>query len=99
MWLKRFDDRLGDTYYAVRRGDGREQLDARLADLERALEAGRTSPAASTASPTSATCRGFCAAQERLDVELDAFPALADWLERLGALPAIAAERELVAAL
>ena len=39
LWLQRFDDRLGDAYYAARRGDGREQLDARLADLESALEA------------------------------------------------------------
>src|SRR6185503_11183155 len=39
LWLQRFDDRLGDAYYAARRGDGREALDERLAELERALEA------------------------------------------------------------
>ncbi len=37
-------------------------------------------------------------ATERLDVHLDPFQALADWLERLAARPAVAAERELVAA-
>ena len=35
LWLNRFDDRLGDAYYAARRGDeGRAQLDERLAELE-----------------------------------------------------------------
>ena len=42
LWLQRFDDRLGDAYYAARRGDGREQLDARLADLEARSRRGRT---------------------------------------------------------
>src|SRR2546421_632184 len=39
LWLDRFDDRLGDAYYALRRGEGPEQLDAGLAELDRALEA------------------------------------------------------------
>jgi glutathione S-transferase len=34
-----------------------------------------------------------------MDVALEPFPALADWLERLGERPSIAAESELVAAL
>src|SRR4051812_50215373 len=33
LWLERFDDRLGRAYYAARRGDGREELDARLAGV------------------------------------------------------------------
>jgi GST-like protein len=37
-------------------------------------------------------------ATERLGVSLEPFPALRDWLERLSERPAIAAERELVAA-
>ena len=37
-------------------------------------------------------------AQERLEVELDGFAALAEWVERLSARPAIGAERELAAA-
>ena len=41
LWLERFDDRLGRAYYAVRRGaeGAQEELAARLADLDRALEA------------------------------------------------------------
>src|SRR5205823_12011349 len=39
LWLERFDDRLGDAYYAVRRGGSRDELDVRLAELGRALEA------------------------------------------------------------
>src|SRR6187549_2858149 len=39
LWLERFDDRLGDSYYAVRRGEPREALDAKLAEIERTLEA------------------------------------------------------------
>ena len=38
LWLDRFDDRLGDAYYALRRGEDPEQLDAKLAELDRALE-------------------------------------------------------------
>src|ERR671925_1730971 len=35
LWLDRFDVRLGDAYYAARRGDGRDELDARLGELDR----------------------------------------------------------------
>jgi glutathione S-transferase len=38
-------------------------------------------------------------AQDMLGVDVERFTNLADWLERLLARPAIAAERELVAAL
>src|SRR2546429_1355156 len=39
LWLDRFDDRLGDAYYALRRGGGPEEPDAGPAELDRALEA------------------------------------------------------------
>src|SRR5919202_3828095 len=38
LWLDRFDARLGDDYYALRRGRESE-LDARLAQFDRALRA------------------------------------------------------------
>jgi len=49
--------------------------------------------------PYYALRRGDEGARERMEVSLDPFPALADWVERLGERPSIAAESELVAAL
>jgi glutathione S-transferase len=97
LWLQRFDDRLGDAYYAARRGDGRGELDAKLAQLDRALEAqpyltGREYGLADIGY-VPWVVRGL----ERFELELP--PALVDWLERVSARPAVAAERELVAAL
>jgi glutathione S-transferase len=97
LWLQRFDDRLGDAYYAARRGDGRERLDARLADLELALEAqpylsGREFGLADTGY-LPWILRGL----ERFGLELG--PATADWLERCSERPGVAAERAVVSAL
>ena len=100
LWLQRFDDRLGDVYYAVRRGTegAREELDAKLGELDRVLEGqpyltGREYGLADTG-----YVPWLLRATERLDVELAPFPALASWLERVAARPAVAAERELVSA-
>jgi glutathione S-transferase len=97
LWLERFEDRLGGAYYAVRRGEPRELLDAKLADLERALEAqpylsGREYGLAD-AGYVPWILRGL----DRFGIDLA--PATADWFERLSARPAVAAEREVVAAL
>jgi glutathione S-transferase len=99
LWLNRFDDRLGDAYHALRRGEGPEQLDAKLADLDRALEAqpyltGRVYGLADVG-----YAPWILRARDMLDVDLERFTDLSDWLERLLARPAVAAERELVAAL
>jgi glutathione S-transferase len=100
LWLQRFDDRFGEAYYAVRRGaeGAREELGAKLAQLDRALEgqpylSGREYGLADTG-----YVPWLLRAGERLGVELESFPALADWLERVASRPAVAAERELVAA-
>ena len=98
LWLQRFDDRLGDDYYAARRGDeGRAQLDERLAELERALEgqpylSGREFGLADIGYLPS-ILRGL----ERFGLELG--PATADWLERCFERPGVAAERAVVSAL
>ena len=97
LWLERFDDRLGAAYYAARRGDGREELDDRLDDLDRTLEAqpwlsGREYGLADIGY-VPWVLRGL----ERFELELG--PALADWLERCSARPAVAEERAVVAAL
>jgi len=97
LWLERFDDRLGDAYYAVRRGEPRDALDAKLADLDRALEARPYLSGHEYGLADAAYIPWILRALERFEVELG--PALQDWVERLSARPAIAAEREVVAAL
>ncbi len=99
LWLDRFDDRLGDAYYALRRGDGPEQLDSRLADLDRALEAQSYLSGRDYGLADAGYVPWVLRAQDMLGVDVERFTNLADWLERLLARPAIAAERELVAAL
>src|SRR4051794_6611223 len=97
LWLQRFDDRLGSAYYAARRGDGREELDARLAELEQALEAqpylsGREFGLADVGY-VPWILRGL----ERFGLELGRAPA--DWLERCSERPGVTAERAVVSAL
>jgi len=97
LWLDRFDDRLGDAYYAVRRGEPRDVLDGKLAALEHALEARPYLSGREYGLADAGYVPWILRAIDRFDVELGS--ALADWLERLSARPAIAAEREVVAAL
>jgi len=100
LWIQRFDDRLGNAYYAVRREveGAREELDAKLAQLDRVLEGQPYLTGREYGLADIGYVPWLLRATEALDVELDPFPALADWLERLVARPAVAAERELVAA-
>jgi glutathione S-transferase len=97
LWLERFDDRLGDAYYAARRGDGREELDDRLADLEHMLEAQPWLSGREYGLADIGYVPWILRGLERF--ELDLGPALADWLERCSARPAVAQERAVVAAL
>jgi glutathione S-transferase len=97
LWLERFDDRLGDAYYAVRRGEPREELDAKLAELECALEAQPYLSGREYGLADAGYVPWILRALDRFEVELG--PSLKDWLERLLERPAIAAEREVVAAL
>jgi glutathione S-transferase len=99
LWLDRFDDRLGDAYYALRRGDGPEQLDAKLAELDLALEAQPYLTGRDYGLADAGYAPWILRAQDKLGVDVERFTNLVDWLERLLARPAIAAERELVAAL
>jgi glutathione S-transferase len=100
LLVHRFDE-LSRPYYAVRRGeeDARERLDAQLAALAALLErqpflSGREFGLADVA-----YVPWILRARERMGVSLDPFPALVDWVERLGERPSVAAESELVAAL
>jgi glutathione S-transferase len=95
--VHRFDEHLGGAYYAARRGDGREQLDARLADLDRLLDAQPWLTGRDYGLADIAYVPWILRGLERFGLELG--PSLAGWLERCSARPAIAVEREVVAAL
>jgi len=97
LWIQRFDDRLGDAYYAARRGDGGDQLDERLADLDRALEAQPWLSGREYGLTDIGYVPWILRGLERFELELG--PALADWLERCSARPAVAQEHAVVAAL
>ena len=81
----------------MRRGEPRDALDAKLADLDRALEARPYLSGHEYGLADAAYIPWILRALERFEVELG--PALQDWVERLSVRPAIAAEREVVAAL
>jgi RNA polymerase-associated protein len=94
-------DRFGDAYYALRRGEERarawlerqlEALDARLA--VRPFLSGSEFGLADIA-----YVPWILRARERMEVELEPYPAVEAWLERVSARPSVAAELELVAAL
>ncbi|MFL5919587.1 MAG: glutathione S-transferase family protein [Gaiellaceae bacterium] len=94
-------DQLSKPYYAVRRGDddARERLDAELAKLNAVLGAQPYLSGREFGLADVAYVPWILRARDRMDVNLDSFAALTDWVERLSARPAIAAELELVAAL
>jgi glutathione S-transferase len=100
LWLDRFDDRLGDAYYALRRGEegARERLERKLVDLARALEGSPFMSGRRYGLADIGYVPWILRARANLGVDLEPFPALAGWLERLGERPAVAAELELAAA-
>ena len=97
LLVHRFDEHLGSAYYAARRGDGQEQLDARLDALDGLLEAQPWLTGREYGLADIAYVPWILRGLERFGLELG--PALADWLERCSARPAIAQERAVVAAL
>jgi glutathione S-transferase len=97
LLVHRFDEHLGSAYYAARRGDGQEQLDARLDALDGLLEAQPWLTGREYGLADIAYVPWILRGLERFALELG--PALADWLERCSARPAIGQERAVVAAL
>jgi glutathione S-transferase len=97
LWLDRFDARLGHEYYALRRGEP-SRLDERLRNLNGALEAQPFLSGREYGLADIGYLPWILRARENLAVELDPYPALSAWLERLSERPAIAAELELTAA-
>lgn len=100
LLVEQFGTRLGDAYYALRRGEtgaGRE-LGRRLGALgalleERPFLSGRAYGLADVA-----YFPWLPRAQARLGVDLEPYAAVRAWLDALTARPAVAAELELVAA-
>jgi glutathione S-transferase len=99
--IEQFDNRLGDDYYAVRRGDGgaRPRLEARLEELAATLEAQPFLGGREYGLADIAYLPWLLRAPVILDVELGRYPALAEWVARLSERPAIAPELGVVAAL
>jgi glutathione S-transferase len=98
LWLDRFDVRLGSEYYAVRRGEP-SKLDERLLDLDAALQTQPYLSGREYGLADIAYVPWILRARWSLGVELEPYPAMSAWLERLSERPAIAAELELTAAL
>jgi RNA polymerase-associated protein len=95
----RFDD-LSKPYYALRRGEegARERFDAQLAKLDALLESQPFFTGREFGLADVAYVPWILRARDRLDVELEPSPALADWVARLSERPSIAAEIAVVAA-
>jgi glutathione S-transferase len=94
-------DQFSKPYYGLRRAeDGAdERFGAELAKLNAALTARSYLTGREFGLADVAYIPWIVRARERMDVDLRAFPALTDWLERLAERPSIAAELDVVAAL
>ena len=94
-------DRFSDPYYALRRGDETASADFtdRLEELEVFVRRDGYLGGREYGLADIAYLPWIVRAQQRLGLDLDAYPALADWLARVAERPAVAAELELVAAL
>ena len=97
LWLDRFAVRLGDDYYALRRG-APSQLDERLGDLDAALEAQPFLSGRAYGLADIGYVPWILRARSNLDIDLEPFPLLIEWVTRLSERPAVSAELELTAA-
>jgi glutathione S-transferase len=100
MLVFRFDE-LSKPYYALRRGDdgARERFDAALATLEAVLQGQRFLSGREFGLADIAYVPWILRARDRMDVDLERFPALSEWVGQLDQRPSIAAELDVVASL
>jgi glutathione S-transferase len=100
MLVFRFDE-LSRPYYAVRRGEdaARERLDAALATLDAVLQEQEFLSGREFGLADIAYVPWILRARDRMEVDLERFPALAEWVGRLEQRPSIAAELDVVASL
>jgi glutathione S-transferase len=95
----RFDE-FSKPYYALRRGDegAADRFGVALAGLDAILEGQPHLSGPAFGLADVAYVPWVLRARDRLGVELDPFPAVSEWVDRLTARESIAAEVELVAA-
>jgi glutathione S-transferase len=100
LLVERFDE-LSRPYYALRRGEeeARERLDAELAGLDLLLASRSFLTGREFGLADAAYLPWILRAETMLGVDLDAHPALADWVDRTRDRPSVAAETALLAAL
>jgi RNA polymerase-associated protein len=100
LWIFRHDD-LTKPYYALRREEegAAGSLDRELAKLDDVLARQQWLTGREFGLADIAYVPWILRARDMLGVELDRFPALADWLERMLERPSVAAEAQVVAAL
>jgi glutathione S-transferase len=94
-------DRLRVPYYQLRRGDEsvRPELERALAELDALLESQPFITGRKYGLADIAYLPWLLRARAQLGVDLEPWPALAEWLDRLLERPAVAAESDVVAAL
>ncbi len=100
LLVERFDS-LSRPYYALRRGDeeARGRLDPELAALDGLLAGRPFLTGREFGLADAAYLPWILRADSSLGVDLDAHPALAEWVERCVERPSVSAERALLAAL
>ena len=100
LLVERFDS-LSRPYYALRRGDedARERLDEQLASLDEILANQEYLTGREFGLADIAYLPWILRAESNLGVDLERFPALAEWVERVSERPSVAAERAVLAAL
>ena len=100
MLVFRFDE-LSRPYYAVRRGEdgARELLDSALATLDAVLQEQQFLSGREFGLADIAYVPWILRARDHMEVDLERFPALAEWVGRLEQRSSIAAELDVVASL
>ena len=100
MLVFRFDE-LSRPYYAIRRDEdgARERLDAALGTLDSVLQEQEFLSGREFGLADIAYVPWILRARDRMDVDLERFPALGEWVGRLEQRPSIAAELDVVASL
>ena len=100
LLVERFDQ-LSRPYYALRRGDedARERLGDELAKLDGTLAARPFLTGREFGLADAAYLPWILRAETMLGVDLDPYPALAEWMARAGERASVAAETTLLAAL